>query len=360
MIREIFKGIKFKYAFSISILIILSVFLVNFSLIDVALLNNFEKHNLLYRNGDLYLHFVSVGASDCAVINFPNGEIAVVDSGSQSQAKNVVTYINTRVLNTKKDKVIDYLFLSHADEDHIGGAWEILNNFEVKNVIRPRQYASFELVNNENVYHAESDLYDEVVKKINTSCENVMFVNDDMEFNVGDVRIKIFYFDALHEDSNDYSYFMRMSFKSTSVLFTGDSSVTGEEWLLNNHLSEIKSDILKVAHHGASTSSSIEFLEEVKPKYAVISVGKNSYGHPTSDTIENLTLTGVSHILRTDKEGNILFKIGDETRVFFDDFSFIHFVSSKKISMILIVFVLCSTIFDFLKSKNFKRNHNKN
>lgn len=360
MIKEIFKKIKFKYVFSISILIILSVLLVNFSLIDNMFLKNFEKHNLLYRNGELYLHFVSVGASDCAVINFPNGEIAVVDCGSQSQAKNVVTYINTRVVNTKKDKVIDYLFLSHADEDHIGGAWEILNNFKVKNVIRPQQYASFELVNNENVYHTEGVLYDEVVQKINSSCESVVFVNDGMEFNVGEVRIKIFYFDALHEDSNDYSYFMRMSYKSASVLFTGDASKACEEWLLNNHLGEIKSDILKVAHHGASTSSSIEFLEEVKPKYAVISVDKNNYGHPTSDTIENLTRAQTNQILRTDKDGNILFKIGDETKVFLDDFSFIHYVSSKKISTILIVFVLCSTIFNFLKSKNFKRNHNKN
>lgn len=355
MIKEVFKKVKLKYVFLISIEIILIVFMTCSNALDALIVNEFEKHNLLIKDNELYLHFLSVGASDCAIIEFPTGEVAIVDTGTQFQSKIIVNYIKNKIINNRKDKTIDYLFLSHADEDHIGGAWQILNNFEVGFVIRPQQYASFEYVGNDDVFHANSSVYDAVVEKINNSAKKVIFAQDNMEFRVGEVKLKIFYMLHSAVESNDFSYYLKVSFRNKSVLFTGDATNTSEIELMSTHPNEICADILKVAHHGAKTSSSLEFLEAVRPKYAIISVGKNSNGHPSSVTLENLKEAGIKEVLRTDEKGNILFKIDDEIKLYLNDFSFIHFVSSDKISIVLIVFVLSIVITDLRKNTRNKK-----
>ena len=106
------------------------------------------------------------------------------------------------------------------------------------------------------------------------------------------------------QDSNDTSVVDRLVFSSNSFLFTGDITQTAEKEIINKNI-DVNSDVLKIAHHGSKTSTVEEFLKEVSPEIAVISVGKgNSYGHPTQEVLENLNKYGIK-VLRTDEMGDI-------------------------------------------------------
>lgn len=112
-------------------------------------------------------------------------------------------------------------------------------------------------------------------------------------------------------DTNDSCPIIRLEYLETSFLFTGDISTDIEEKLLTNYYENIDCDIIKIAHHGSKYSSSLEFLQAVSPEYAVISCGKNSYGHPTDTVINNIIEVG-SSVLRTDLQGNILFSVVEQ------------------------------------------------
>ena len=130
-----------------------------------------------------------------------------------------------------------------------------------------------------------------------------------MHLDMGEAKIDIVYPEIIVEDSNNFSYYIKVEYNGSSLLFTGDADKTIENEVIKGYANYVDCDILKVAHHGSSTSSSMEFLNAVTPKYAVISVGKNNWGHPTNEVINNLKVCGVERILRTDIEGNILFSI---------------------------------------------------
>ena len=119
-----------------------------------------------------------------------------------------------------------------------------------------------------------------------------------------------------YKSLNDYSVVIRLTFGNTAFLFTGDAESTSESQILSKGF-EIKSDVLKVGHHGSSTSTSDRFLKSVSPKYAVISVGKgNSYGHPTQEVLGRLDSYSVK-VYRTDEVGTIV-AVSDGTNITFD------------------------------------------
>lgn len=178
-----------------------------------------------------------------------------------------------------------------------------MQEIKVNNIIIGKQYKS-------------SENYEEFIKIVKEKKINVKVAEGGERINIENNL----YFDIIWPCSNNMisdnsinnnSLVCKLNYKNYSMLFTGDIEAIAEKAILNKYfknLDILKSDVLKVAHHGSKTSSTIEFIEKVKPKYAVIGVGKdNKFGHPSDSTIQNLKKENIK-IYRTDKMGEIEIK----------------------------------------------------
>ncbi|MFE0624787.1 ComEC/Rec2 family competence protein [Priestia aryabhattai] len=240
------------------------------------------------------VHYIDVGQGDSIYIKAPNGEDIVIDGGNKGKGNAVVSYL-------KKQKVddIEVLISTHPDADHIGGLDEVINAFKVENVYAPK------VVNNTQAY---KDFLNAVKKKKLT----IKTAQAGVKLPVKDVNAQIVGPTKTYakSDLNDSSAVVHMAYKKNTFLFTGDAETKAEADMIKAKKT-LRADVLKVGHHGAKTSTSKDFLNVVKPKYAVISVGKNSYGHPTSQVV-NLLKGAKANILRTDQSGTIIIT-GDGT-----------------------------------------------
>ena len=184
---------------------------------------------------------------------------------------------------------IDYLFLTHGDYDHMGESIDLVENFKVEKVIF-----------NCGEYN---DLEKELIKVLDK--KKIPYYSCIKELNID--KNKLYFLQTKEFDNeNDNSNVIYTELNGYKFMFMGDASNTIEYEILNEYnLPDI--DVLKVGHHGSKTSSSEEFINEINPKYSIISVGKNNrYGHPNSNVLENLDN---SKIYRTDQDGSIMFKI---------------------------------------------------
>jgi len=177
----------------------------------------------------------------------------------------------------------------HGDYDHMGEAINLVENFKIEKVIF--NCGEFNVL--------EQDLIKVLDKK------KIPYYKFIKELNIDDNKL-YFLNDKDYGNENDNSSVIYTKLNNHKFLFMGDAGVEVEEDLIEKYnLRDI--DVLKVGHHGSKTSSSIEFINEVNPKYSIISVGKNNrYGHPNESVLDNLEN---SKIYRTDKDGSIMFKI---------------------------------------------------
>ena len=178
---------------------------------------------------------------------------------------------------------IDYVIISHFDQDHVGGILTLLQELKVNNVIIGKQFET-------------SENYEKFIQIVKEKKLNVMVVQADQRINIENN----IYFDVLwpvsdskiSENSiNNNALMCKLNFNSFSLLFTGDIEKEAEEVIVSKYKNSdiLKSTILKVAHHGSKTSSTEEFLNLVKPKFALIGVGENNnFGHPSDDVIQRL------------------------------------------------------------------------
>ena len=177
----------------------------------------------------------------------------------------------------------------HGDYDHMGETINLVNNFKVEKVI----FNCGEF----------NDLENELIKFLDK--KRIKYYSCIKELNVDDNK---FYFlkTKEYDNENDNSNVIYTELNGYKFMFMGDASTTTEKEIMNKYnLPDI--DVLKVGHHGSRTSSSKEFINEINPKYSIISVGKNNrYGHPNKEVLENLEN---SKIYRTDEDGSIMFKI---------------------------------------------------
>ncbi len=255
----------------------------------------FNKLNIVNTNGNLLVHFVSVGQGDAIAINLPNDKVILIDSGPKNKNVSYTNYLEEKVINSEHDKTIDYLILTHADIDHIGGTLRALKNFNIKKLFMPK------IASNSQYY---KDLENFIEDKYDYD-----YLDIDDVLDVGDCELKVLStFD--YSDTNDSSVVIRLEYLDKSFLFTGDISTRVERDLIDLYADELDSDVLKIAHHGSKGSTSLEFLEYVSPEFAVISVGDNYYGHPTNEVINRLDEKDIC-TLRTDEDGNIIFVIGE-------------------------------------------------
>ena len=284
---------KNKIIILLILMLILSLSCVFAKSINEGLKNFLVNYfSIIECNDRLLVHFISVGQGDAIAINTPNDEVILIDTGPNDATVTFSTYIKEKVINNHLDNTIDYLILTHADADHIGGALRLLNEFEVENIYLP-------------IIDSTTQTYLELIDFIEKGDYNLITDLIDLSNDIYDIQIFGPY-DA--SDENDTCPIIKLEYLDVSFLFTGDISTDIEEQLILDYFNEIDSDIIKIAHHGSKYSSSLEFLEAVSPEYAVISCGNNSYGHPTDVVINNIKEVG-ANLLRTDIDGDILFSV---------------------------------------------------
>ena len=210
----------------------------------------------------------------------------LIDAGNNEDGEKLVSYLKSLNVNG-----FDYVIGTHPHEDHIGGMDDIINNFEIDNYYMPDKLST-------------TKTFEDVLDALDAKGLSYNVPKIDDEFKLGDATFKVIYSGDDTNDINDSSIVLKMTYGDNSFLFTGDATSNVEEIILNQ---DIKSDVLKVAHHGSSYSSTTEFLDKVDPKYAIISVGtNNSYNHPASITLQKLSNRDIT-VYRTDLDGTIIF-----------------------------------------------------
>lgn len=277
---------------------------------------------LPFTEGSFSVHFLDVGQGDAILVCFSDGKTMLIDTGEASQAR--TNYVKDCIKGTGKNK-IDYLVITHADSDHIGNALTLTDAFGVGVAYLPD-------VKDDTLFN-ELTLLKSALAKKNTEIKVSSYIQsiegDDWfvgflspapagnpnssydDFNASEMPTS--------SQSNNLSPIIYLECKGKRFLFTGDAGVSQERLVIDNYKSSIydllfgKSrvnldgvDVLKVSHHGASDATSEYFLETVRPKNAIISVGENNYGHPSSATLLRIqTISPDVDFYRTDLNGTI-------------------------------------------------------
>ena len=279
------------------ILILLTITCFFYNAINKGLTKWLQKEfNVLFVENNMIVHFIDVGQGDAMAINLPNGEVMLIDCGPQSSNVKYCNYIKENVLGLKNNKEVDYLILTHADADHVGGALKVLHEFDVKKVYLPP-------------IDSETDTYLGLKNFAYNNCD-VELIERSTGFMVDGCKINIMGLYDIH-DTNESSAVIKIEYLNKSFIFMADVSAYVEDLLIQEYGNELDCDVVKISHHGSDTSSSLDFLQMVSPDYAVISVGQNSYGHPTTEVLENINTVNAK-LLRTDINGSIAFAVGQD------------------------------------------------
>lgn len=234
----------------------------------------------------LNVYFIDVGQADSILLE-NKGHYMLIDAGNNEDGPKLVNYFNEQDI-----KEFDYVVGTHAHEDHIGGMDDIIKNFKIDNFYMPDAITT-------------TKTFEDVLDALEET--NVIFQTPKVNqtFNLQDTTITTLSVTADEKNLNDTSIVLKVKHGTNTFLFMGDASTKIEKNLLNK---DIKSDVLKVGHHGSRYSTSLEFLKKASPEYAVISVGENNtYKHPHEEILKRLEEQNIQ-IYRTDKQGTILAK----------------------------------------------------
>ena len=238
----------------------------------------------------MIVHYIDVGQGDSILIQVNNKNL-LIDAGPNSDKKKLLNYLSS--LNLDK---LDYVIATHPHEDHIGNMDNVINNYNVLAFYAPKVQTTTKTFEKMVDSLKSKNLKINVIKKGTDSID------------LGE-NTKVTVFSPTkdsYEDLNNYSPVIKIQYGKTSFLFTGDAQKDVEKEILASN-EDISADILKVGHHGSSTSTTNDFLKKVNPSIGVISVGQdNTYNHPNDDTIKRLNENKVT-IYRTDKDGTVVF-----------------------------------------------------
>ncbi|MFH0829149.1 MAG: ComEC/Rec2 family competence protein [Candidatus Kerfeldbacteria bacterium] len=241
--------------------------------------------------GLLVVTALDVGQGDALLMRTPYGSDVLIDGGPSSR---VIERLSERLPLSDRD--IELVIVTHTDYDHVGGLPAVAARYRIDHVLDSGA------VSMSTAFEQWSEAIEEQGSERTVARAGTTLTIDDVRFDVlwperdpTTEKLKV----------NDTSVVVRVTYGSTSFMFTGDISSSVEEWLIENR-SLSHSDVLKVAHHGSAYSSSSAFLDAVMPRYALISAGKNnSYGHPHKVVLDRLQKRNID-VLRTDEQGDIV------------------------------------------------------
>lgn len=251
----------------------------------------------------LRIKVLDVGQGDSIVVHTEQGKTILFDGGGEKKnnediantGKNVISkYLKYSGINK-----IDVMISTHPDYDHIKGLIELIELTQIGKLILP--------IGNCN----ETELAKTLIEKARKKNIPIYYFKEDDKFILDGITFTCLYpqvgVDSIASNNNDYSLVFKMDYKDKSTIFTGDIEEKGEKYIVNKY-KNLKTDILKVAHHGSATSSTKEFINALKPEYAIICVGNNNYGHPKEEILNRLQSMG-THIYTTKEKGSIEAKL---------------------------------------------------
>lgn len=244
---------------------------------------------------NMKIHYIDVGQGDSELIQV-DGKNILIDAGtSDNKALNYLKSIGITTL--------DYVIATHPHEDHIGAMDDVINNFNIGTFYAPQVTQTTKTFENMIDALKAKNLKITVPK----TGDNIVVGNATLTFLAPN--------SATYEDLNNYSIVCKLKYGNTSFIFTGDAESVSESEILAKQL-DIQANVLKIGHHGSTSSTTQAFLDKVNPQYAVISCGKdNDYGHPHKETIDKLNAKSIK-IFRTDMNGTIIANSNGQTITF--------------------------------------------
>lgn len=241
------------------------------------------------------VHFIDVGQGDSTLV-ISQGEAMLIDSGDKDDDNNIEKYLEKQGVTE-----IKYLIATHPHADHIGEMSEIIDEFQVDKFIMPKVKAD---------KTPTTAIYENMLKSLKAKGLKINQAKP-MEFELGSCKVELFTSKKDYENLNDYSTLVKITDGDNSFLITGDCETTEEADILSQGY-DVSAKVLKAGHHGSSTSSGVDFLNKVMPRYAVISCGKgNKYGHPHEETVTRLKKYA-SYLYVTADVGTVVFSSDGE------------------------------------------------
>ena len=242
---------------------------------------------------ELQVHFINVGNADCILVR--QGDHAMlIDAGEVQHGDMLLDYLHRHDVDQ-----LDLVIATHPHSDHMGSLSTITAHIPVRRFVMS--------------YEPDDEAYDgwmytTIIDHLDEDGAQIDQAKAGTVYELGAARVQILSPSAQEyelDDENEMSIVARLTFGEYSFLFTGDAIAEAEARMLEDGYA-LKSDVLKVAHHGSKTSTSPAFLKAVSPQYAVFSCGDNDYGHPNGEVMERVYEIG-AEVYRTDMDGNIIF-----------------------------------------------------
>lgn len=272
-------------------------------IISCSVIYNYDFSN------NLKVTFLDVGQGDCALVETPDNKTILIDCGTltftyNSGERTIAPYLKRKGINK-----IDLLIITHLHNDHIGGINFLLSNFKIGKIIESGQKFETPFTNTMDSLILHKNIPGEIVRNgdmiddLNNLRLYFVFPTDDFVNETGY---------TLNNNLNNGSVAFILKYKNVNIFFGGDIEKEGERFLYDTYSGFLKTDILKVAHHGSYTSTTIPFIIKNKPDYAVISCGMyNRFNHPSDIVLNRLEGLGIK-TFRTDMEGAVIFESDGE------------------------------------------------
>ena len=259
--------------------------------------------------GQLVVHMIDVGQADCFLL-IQDGMTALVDCGTRSTGKDAVAYLQEQGI-TK----LDYVIGTHPHDDHMGGMYDVITNFEVGTVIIPDSSDGditanwyLKLMNELKTAEVLNQKNQESTEPEELLTYDIHYAKVEEVFNLGDATMLVLAAETDVSNTNNYSIVLKVSFGQMDMIMTGDAETEIEEKILESGVN-IDAEILKLGHHGSDTSNSEAFLDAISPEYGLISSGLgNKYEHPIKEIMQRMEERNIE-VYRTDESGSVVITI---------------------------------------------------